>query len=393
MRYFGDYAANATIYFDFSTQKADGTPITLAGTPALAVYKDDNTTQSTAGITLTVGFDGVTGMHNVKLELTDAFYATGHDYSVQITQGTVDGVSVAGRVLGHFSIQNRYSQAIPLIGTPVALDGGAATLAGMLAKLADDNGGATYDATNDSQNKIAGRLPAALVDGRIAANAQVVGDKTGYALTVTPPTASDIATAVWGATSRTLSGFGTLVADIATAVWSAVARTITGGTVTTNSDKTGYALTSAYDKAKNAAAAGEKMDIVDAPNATAVAAIVGDLAQEETAQAIKDKTDNLPSDPADQSEIDDTLAELHIPSIGEANQTLRITDVATTTPLANVEVRAYTTEDASGDNYVGYVSGLDGRVTVYGEFGQDLWIVPIREDRTFAKTKITMPEA
>jgi hypothetical protein len=56
------------------------------------------------------------------------------------------------------------------------------------------------------------------------------------------PTASTIADAVWGAGTRTLSSFGTLVADVATAVWGAVARTITGGTVdtcTTNSDMRG----------------------------------------------------------------------------------------------------------------------------------------------------------
>ncbi len=60
---------------------------------------------------------------------------------------------------------------------------------------------------------------------------------------------------VWAAGTRTLTGFGTLVADVATAVWTAVARTITGGTVTTVSDKTGYALTAAYDAAQTAAQA------------------------------------------------------------------------------------------------------------------------------------------
>ena len=83
---------------------------------------------------------------------------------------------------------------------------------------------------------------------------------------------------VWEYGTRSLSTFGTLVADTATAVWGAVARTITGGTVTTNSDKTGYTLTGDYDAAKTAAAAGAKMDLVDAPNATAVTAIQSGLA-------------------------------------------------------------------------------------------------------------------
>jgi len=47
------------------------------------------------------------------------------------------------------------------IGTPVALDGAAATLGAMLAKLADDNGGADFDAETDSLEKIRGDLASA----------------------------------------------------------------------------------------------------------------------------------------------------------------------------------------------------------------------------------------
>lgn len=59
-----------------------------------------------------------------------------------------------------------------------------------------------------------------------------------------------------------------------------VKATLDGETVTvaTNNDKTGYALTAAYDAAKTAAAAGAKMDLVDAPNSTAIAAIQSGLA-------------------------------------------------------------------------------------------------------------------
>ena len=47
------------------------------------------------------------------------------------------------------------------IGTPVALDGGDASLAGMLIKMADDNGGADFDAGTDSQTEIRDRGDAA----------------------------------------------------------------------------------------------------------------------------------------------------------------------------------------------------------------------------------------
>lgn len=45
---------------------------------------------------------------------------------------------------------------ITAVGVPVALDGGDATLAGMLTKMADDNGGADFDATTDSLHESAG---------------------------------------------------------------------------------------------------------------------------------------------------------------------------------------------------------------------------------------------
>lgn len=111
MKYLGDYASGSTLYFTFSTHKADGTPITLAGTPSLAIYKADGTSQSTTGITLTVDFDSVTGLHSVKIECTDAFYAVGNDYSVVIAAGTVDSVSVVGYTIATFSIENRNIKA------------------------------------------------------------------------------------------------------------------------------------------------------------------------------------------------------------------------------------------------------------------------------------------
>lgn len=112
MQYLGDYAEDyATLNFKFSTHKADGTPATLSGTPAISVYKANGTTQSTAGITLTADFDSVTGLNNVLIDLSaDAFYAVANDYQVVITTGTVDSVSVIGTVLAHFSIENRFNE-------------------------------------------------------------------------------------------------------------------------------------------------------------------------------------------------------------------------------------------------------------------------------------------
>lgn len=112
MRYHGDILEDEILCFEFNTRDTDFAPITLAGTPSLAVYKDDGTTQSTAGLTLSVDHDSITGKHMVKVDTSaDAFYVTGADYSVVIAAGTVDTISVVGSVVGSFSIENRNTKA------------------------------------------------------------------------------------------------------------------------------------------------------------------------------------------------------------------------------------------------------------------------------------------
>jgi hypothetical protein len=108
-KYLGDFTAGKTVSVRFNTSKADGTPITLAGTPAISVYKSGSTTESTAGVTLTADYDSRTGLHNVAIDTSadGTFYAAGADYDIVITTGTVDSVSVVGTVVGTFSIANR----------------------------------------------------------------------------------------------------------------------------------------------------------------------------------------------------------------------------------------------------------------------------------------------
>lgn len=114
MTYLGDYAEDyATLNFKFTTRQfSTGAPFTLAGTPVVKVYKGSSTTtESTAGITLSVDFDGVTGLNNVLIDLSaDAFYAVGEDYAIVITTGTVDSVSVVGETIATFSIENRHEE-------------------------------------------------------------------------------------------------------------------------------------------------------------------------------------------------------------------------------------------------------------------------------------------
>ena len=191
MQYLGDYAEDyATLNFKFSTHKADGTPIALAGTPAISVYKANGTTQSTAGITLSVDFDSVTGLNNVLIDLSaDAFYAVASDYQVVITTGTVDSVSVVGTVLAHFSIENRNNKA------DVTKISGDSTAADNLESACDN-----YSATRG----LAGTaLPAAAAD---AAGGLPISDAGALDLDAKLANTNEITAARMGALTDLING-------------------------------------------------------------------------------------------------------------------------------------------------------------------------------------------
>jgi hypothetical protein len=107
-KHLGDYDAGNVIYGKFSTyQPSTGAAFALAGTPALSVYKDNSTTQSTAGITLTASFDSVTGLNHFTIDTSadGSFYADGSNFDIVITTGTVDSVSVVGTVVASFTLR------------------------------------------------------------------------------------------------------------------------------------------------------------------------------------------------------------------------------------------------------------------------------------------------
>ena len=111
MQYLGDFAADATsLSFNFNTRKLTGEPVNPS-ISAIDVYKDGE------GPPLSLKFDSLvkgqeqTGRTKVYLRLAenDDVIIPGHDYTIVITTGTVDGTSVAGTVLAQFSIENRYT--------------------------------------------------------------------------------------------------------------------------------------------------------------------------------------------------------------------------------------------------------------------------------------------
>lgn len=162
--YHGDITLEDTIDIKFTTRSfSTGVPTTLAGTPVISAYPDNSITQLTAGITLTVDFDSVTGLHNVRVAATAANgYAAATNYALVITTGTVGGVSVVGEVIGTFSISAR-NVTLRGITHASAVIPTVTTLTGLTA--------ATVHSDLDD---IQARLPAALVSGRIDASVGAV---------------------------------------------------------------------------------------------------------------------------------------------------------------------------------------------------------------------------
>lgn len=121
----GDFDAAATIHAKFSTARpSTGAPFTLAGSPVVSVYKDSSTTQTTSGVTLTVDFDGVTGMHHVAVDTSadGTFYAAGSFFELVLTAGTVDGISVAGVTIARFTIRKNSALKPVTAGRALVVD-------------------------------------------------------------------------------------------------------------------------------------------------------------------------------------------------------------------------------------------------------------------------------
>lgn len=207
--YLGDITAGKTIWDLFNTRaSATGAPITLAGTPAVSVYKN-STTESTAGVTLTVDYDSRTGMHQwaVDTSADGTFYAAGNDFRVVLTTGTVDGVSQVGVVLAHFSIANR--SALRPTTADATLDVNANGEAGM------DWGNVGNKTTSNA------------LTGTTIATTQKVDVDTIKTNPVVNAGTFTFPTNATGASTTNIT-------------------TATGITVSTNSDKTGYSLTQSF---------------------------------------------------------------------------------------------------------------------------------------------------
>ena len=273
MSWVGDFAADQTFDVKFCTVTTTGAPTTLAGTPVVSAYIDNSTTQITAGITLTVDFDTVTGLNNVRVVATTANgYTSGSNFQLVITTGTVGGTSVVGYVIGQFSINARSALRPTTAGRTLAVDasnkapatiaaGDIANNAITAAAIADAAIDRASFATDTGLQSIRSNTAQAGAATTITldAGASAVNDfYNGASILTTGGTgvgqyriitdyvgATKVATvnAAWATNPDATTTFAIFpaaetAADIATAVWAAVTRTLTAATNITSTGGT-----------------------------------------------------------------------------------------------------------------------------------------------------------
>lgn len=124
-KHLGDFDASAVIYGKFTTfRPSTGAAYTLAGSPALSVYKDASTTQSTTGVTMTADFDSVTGLNHFAVDTSadGTFYSAGSFFDIVVTTGTVDSVSVVGAVVASFTLRKTSALKPSTAGRTLVVD-------------------------------------------------------------------------------------------------------------------------------------------------------------------------------------------------------------------------------------------------------------------------------
>lgn len=283
-----DITLGDTIYMMFTTRQfSTGAPFLLAGTPVVSAYEDASITQITAGITLGVSHDSVTGLNLLTIVASSGNgYEAGKDYNMVITTGTVDSVSVVGEVVAQFSIQ-RSAAAFDLAN---ATDGLGAIKTDTAAILVDT--GTTLQAEVDGiqadTEDIQARLPAALVGGRIDASVGAMAAGT--------VTAAAVATGAIDADALATDA----VAEIADGVW--------------DEDATGHQTTGTF---------GQAIGDPVANTATIYAAVVTNAAGTDVAAdiiAIKAETASILTDTAEIGAAGAGLTAIDLP-----DQTMNIT--------------------------------------------------------------------
>jgi hypothetical protein len=118
-----DFALETTFDFKFTTRQfSDGAPVTFSS-GAVEIYEDNDVAQITGAETLTIDFDGITGLHNLRIAATAANgFGAGQSYSAVASAGTVGGTSVVGEVILNFTIEHQSALRPATAGRELEVD-------------------------------------------------------------------------------------------------------------------------------------------------------------------------------------------------------------------------------------------------------------------------------
>jgi hypothetical protein len=235
--YQGDINLGDTIDIKFTTTSAStGAPTQLAGSPVISAYVGNGTTQITAGITLSVDFDSVTGLNNVRVVASGGNgYAAQTNVSLVITTGTVGGTSAVGYEVGSFSIENRSALRPTTAGRTLDVSAGGE------AGIDWANIGSPTTAVNLSSTNIDTDQVVASVTGAVGSVTGAVGSVTGAVGSVTGNVGGNVTGSVGSVAAGGIAAASFAAAaidaaaiasdagtEIGTAVWASATRNLTG---------------------------------------------------------------------------------------------------------------------------------------------------------------------
>lgn len=257
-----------TLRIPINTYNSSGASVTATNLAAadVEIYKDGSTTQraSDNGITVTVDFDSVTGIHMIAIDLNDnsdsGFYAIGSEYFVKLGPFTVDSQTVELALCTFRIIAAEHSAGYPV------------------ATIKDGTGTGEIDTTSG------GVLVAA-----IANNAITTASINDGALTAAK-FAADFLTA-----AKIASDVGT---EIAAAVWDR----LTSALSTANS--IGKLLVDNINATISSRASQTSVDTIDDFLDTEIAAILADTNELQTDWANGGRLDNILDARASQTSVD-----------------------------------------------------------------------------------------
>lgn len=230
-----DYPEDFTdVNIKFPSKNLSGVP-TAIFSGAFAVYKSNDTTQSTAGLTFTGSFDSVTGLNNINIDLSsDAFYAAGECYQVVATAGTVDSISIVGEVVGQFTIG--LSAAYTRLGAPT----GASISADIATAQTDLDTITGSDGVNLASTQQAITFqPITITATGTQTNVTLSGSGTGDALGFTRSGSGDLFSTAWISDVDAILDGNASISAILTDTGTTIPATLTsmaGATFNTSTD-------------------------------------------------------------------------------------------------------------------------------------------------------------